>query len=463
MKLIFVGTGYVGLVSGAMLAYLGHEVCCMDRDKRRIENLKNGKMPIYEPGLNDIVNSLHKSKKLSFINSYSQELYFADAVFITVGTPSLPSGEANLEYVKHAAMEAAKNTCNDTLIIIKSTIIPGTTKMIEDMLRKAGFSHMVACNPEFLREGSAIKDFVHPDRIVVGNIAAKTLIEKIYVTFLTSSMQKQCSITGDVACHTKVGVDPYLSSGYGKEDGHKLQIFFTDTTTAELIKYASNSLLATKIAFINEMSNLCEQVGGDIDALSLGIGLDKRIGKDFLKVGPGFGGSCFPKDILALEQFAKIYKAPCYILSAVIESNINRKYDIVVKITEKLGNLEGKKLVILGLTFKAGTDDIRSSAAIDIIKLLLEKGCNIFAYDPCGMDHTKSLRLDIELADNYIDASKDADAIVILTEWPEFQNLDYVGLSKQMKQKIIFDYRNILNENSIDKSFTLYQLGKKYA
>ena len=425
MNLIFIGTGYVGLVSGVMLASQGATVVCLDNDRSKIDLLKEGKLPIYEPGLEE---HAMQSNNLSFVSSYSEIIFVPDAVFITVGTPSLDSGDADLSYVLDASLGAAKNTPSETLIVIKSTVPPGTTHAVEKHLRDNGYSHKLASNPEFLREGKAIHDFLYPDRIVIGvtDDASKQKMAAIYSKF-----------------------QPLL---------------FTDPTTAELIKYASNSFLATKIAFVNEIANICEKVGGDVDALSYGMGLDKRIAPDFLKVGPGFGGSCFPKDILALEYLAKKYNEPFHVLSAVIEANEKRRGHIVDKIEAKIGVLNGKRLAILGLAFKADTDDIRSSPAIDIIKIMIARGAVLAAYDPEAMNNSVALGLNMSFVPSAQEATEDADAIVVLTEWPEFRALDYVQLGAKMKSKILFDFRNMLDAGILQKAgFTIYQLGKKNA
>jgi len=421
MNLIFIGTGYVGLVSGVMLASQEANVVCLDKDQNKIALLKQGKLPIYEPGLDEYAGQAVKSCHLSFAANYSEITMIPDAVFISVGTPSLPSGDADLTYVFDAALEAAKNTQPETLIIIKSTVPPGTTHSVQQFLKNKGYNHHVASNPEFLREGKAINDFTHPDRIVLGftDESSKQKMSEIYKKF-----------------------QPLL---------------FTDPTTAELIKYASNSFLATKIAFINEMANICEKTGGNVDALSYGMGLDKRIAPDFLKVGPGFGGSCFPKDILALEFLAKKYDEPFHVLSAVIEANEKRRMHIVDKIEAQIGVLKDKKMAIFGLAFKADTDDIRSSPAIDIVKIMIARGANLIAYDPEAIENTKALGLEMAFANSAIEAAKDADSIVILTEWPEFKTLDY----KTLGPKIIFDYRNILDAEMIRKDdIKIFQLGK---
>jgi UDPglucose 6-dehydrogenase len=428
MKIVFIGSGYVGLVSGTMLANLGHKVVCIDSDETKIKALQNHELPIYEPELDEYFRKVLLDGTLRFATDYQSIKFSPDAVFITVGTPSLPNGEADLQYVINATLEATANTSSDTSIVIKSTVPPGTTRMLEAMVREKGYKHEVISNPEFLREGNAIKDFMFPDRIIIGTEKEKgiNLMEKIYDHFI--------------------------------QNNHN--ILFTSQTSSELVKYASNAFLATKIAFINEMANLCEKTGADVDLVATALGMDSRIGPAFLKTGPGFGGSCFPKDILALEYLAKIHEEPCYVLSAVIKSNKKRSKDIVFKIKKVLGDLRDKMIAVFGLTFKAGTDDVRNSPAIEVIQLLAEEGAYICAYDPEGMKNASPL-LNIDMANNYKSAACNSDAIVILTEWPEFTKLDYVELGREMKEKIIFDYRNILNPVEIEKAgFKIYQLGK---
>jgi UDPglucose 6-dehydrogenase len=427
MHLLFVGSGYVGLVSGVMLASTGLRVTCIDSDKNKIELLRNGKLPIYEPGLEEYVSSSQKNGNLDFISDYSELQSVPYAVFITVGTPSLESGDADLSCVYDASLLAAKNLPETTLIVIKSTVPPGTTSAVQNFLKAKGYSHQLVSNPEFLREGKAIADFMNPDRVVIGlwDEKSREVIQKIYKDFSP--------------------------------------LFFTDPTTAELIKYASNSFLATKIAFINEMANICEKTGGDVDALAIAMGMDKRIAPDFLKVGPGFGGSCFPKDILALEFLARKCGEPFHVLSAVIEANEKRRGHIVDKIEAQMGGIKGKAIGVLGLAFKADTDDIRSSPAIDIVNLLIARGANVKAYDPEAMDNTKQLGIRLDFAINAEDVFSVSDAVVILTEWKEFKELDYKALGAKMKEKIIFDFRNILDRDLLEKQgFKIFQLGKKH-
>lgn len=421
MNLVFIGSGYVGLVSGVMFASLGHKVACLDHDKSKIDSLKNGEIPIYEPGLKDYL-----TKDLQFVTSYADIDFTPDAFFICVGTPSSDDGSANLDYVFEAALDIAK-IYKDVPIIVKSTVPAGTSTRLQKFLKEKRYNNPTISNPEFLSEGRAVEDFLKPDRVIIGigDDKHKALMDGIYQQFLD-----------------------------------KCPLLYTSRESAELIKYSSNAFLAAKIAFLNEISNLCEKVGGNIDDVSKGVGLDHRIGDKFLKTGPGFGGSCFPKDILALQYLFAQSGASCLILDATIDSNAKRSRFIVDKIKSELGELLGKSIAVLGLTFKANTDDVRSSPAISITKLLLEEGAYISAYDPKGMENAKEL-LNIDMAKNYLEAAKGADAILILTEWDEFKNMDYSELAKGVLGKIIFDYRNILDSTKArEAGFIIHRLGR---
>ncbi|WP_410521305.1 UDP-glucose dehydrogenase family protein [Candidatus Tisiphia endosymbiont of Sialis lutaria] len=433
MKLHVIGTGYVGLVSGVMMSYLGHDVTCLDSDISKIDQLKKNILPIYEPKLAEYLPPLVKSDKLQFTASYSAELQNSQAVFITVGTPSLPSGEADLQYI----FTAIDNLCpwikDDCLIIIKSTVPPTTCNQIIDYLNNKNFKFSVASNPEFLREGTAIEDFLNPDRILIGtnNKQAEDLLKEIYRPLITKNI-------------------PMVS---------------TDLVTAELTKYVSNAFLATKIAFINEMANLCEKMGANTKDLSCGVGLDKRIGKEFLNVGPGFGGSCFPKDMLALGQIAKHYQCNFQIVNSVINSNYQRPYDMVDKIHDIIGNdLHNKVISVLGLTFKAGTDDVRNSPAIKIIEILVDKGANIRVFDPVGMNNAKKEVKNVFFADSALSACKNSDIIIVATEWSEFKDLDWSLIRHQVKSPIILDLRHILDGDMLKAlGFKYYLIGIKDA
>lgn len=433
MNITFIGAGYVGLVSGTMFAHLGHNVTCLDTDQHKITQLKSGKLPIYEPELEFYVNQSVASGNLAFTTDYSSAVKDAQAIFIAVGTPPLESGEANLEYI-FEAIDSILNLASmddDKLIVIKSTVPPGTCLKASEYIRSKGGQFKVASSPEFLREGAAIWDFLNPDRIVIGttDTASKQLLEEIYA--------------------------PLISN--------KFPLFSTDTTTSELIKYSSNSFLATKIAFINEMADLCEQIGANIDDLASGVGLDKRIGGQFLKAGPGFGGSCFPKDILALSHITKQNNCAFHILNATIKANQERPMKMASKVIAAIGGIDGKKIAVLGLSFKAGTDDVRSSPAIEICQILKQQGAEICAFDPVAMDNARVMLPDISYASSILQASKDASAIIILTEWPEFLQLPFAELALIMKSRIILDFRNILDKKLVtNQGFEYYSIGKKH-
>jgi len=433
MNITFIGSGYVGLVSGIIMSYLGHNVTCLDNNEVKISKLNKQILPIYELSLDEYLQKALLAGRLKFTNIYNNELQNSRAIFITVGTPSKESGEADLKYVYDAIDKVSEYINKDCLIVLKSTVPPGSCSNIIAYLKSKGFLFNVASNPEFLREGSAVKDFLYPDRIVVGvnNKESEEILRKIYAPLI--------------------------------EQGAKFVV--TDLVTSELIKYASNSFLATKIAFINEMADLCERIGGNIKDLSKGIGLDQRIGQNFLNAGPGFGGSCFPKDILALNSLIKSYDIDCKILEAVITSNKERPKSMVDKISTLLdGDLKDKHIAILGLTYKAGTDDIRASPAIEIIKILLNKGAYIKAFDPIGCENAKRNfeNKNLLYLDSAVEACRLADAIVIATEWLEFQELDWQKIYNLVKSPIIIDLRNILDSEVVKRiGFRYYGIGSK--
>ena len=433
MHIVMLGTGYVGLVSGACFSEFGFQVCCVDKNQDKIDNLKNNIMPIYEPGLESLVIKNKEAGRLTFSNNIDKEIQKADVVFIAVGTPTRRGdGHADLTYVYEAAEKIAKNLNGYTVIVTKSTVPVGTgievKKIIEKINPNANFD--IASNPEFLREGNAIEDFMRPDRVVVGieNNKAKEIISSIYKPlFLIET-----------------------------------PILFTDLKTAELIKYSANAFLAVKISFINQMADLCEKVGADVHDVARGMGLDKRIGSKFLHPGPGYGGSCFPKDTLALIQTAKLYDTDISIVETVVQYNQKRKSDMASKIIKIFnGKTENKKISILGLAFKPGTDDMRDSPALDIIPKLQEVGFKISAFDPIAMKEAKSLLNNIVFSENIEDCLKDADALVILTEWNEFRGLTATKLKQLMNGNILIDLRNALNpENFNESEFTLIQIGR---
>ena len=433
MNVTILGTGYVGLVSGTCFSEFGFEVCCVDKDIDKISNLNLGIMPIYEPGLENIVNKNRDAGRLKFSNDINDYIKNADIIFIAVGTPARRGdGHADLKYIYEAAEQIAKNINEYTVIVTKSTVPIGTGDEVKKLIKKINPSadfDMVS-NPEFLREGNAIDDFMRPDRVVVGveSERAKEVMSTIYKPlFLIET-----------------------------------PIVYTDLKTAELIKYSANAFLAVKISFINQIADLCEKVGADVHDISRGMGLDKRIGSKFLHPGPGYGGSCFPKDTLALVQTAKTHNIDLSIVKTTIGYNEKRKSKMADKIIENLGNnLSNQKVAILGLAFKPGTDDMRDSPALEIIPRLLKEGITISAFDPEAMNEAKLLLSDIQFSNTMEDCLQGADALVILTEWNEFRGLTVSKLKGLLKGKILIDLRNALNrENFEDSDFTLVQIGR---
>lgn len=430
MRITFVGTGYVGLVSGVMLSFLGHHVTCLDIDNEKIAKLNNNILPIYEPELEHYLKTLLAQNKITFTSDYNQAVENADVIFITVGTPGLDSGDADLRFIFESVYKITECANNYPLIVIKSTVPPGTCLKLQENLKK-NLKFKIASNPEFLREGYAVTDFLNPDRIVIGTSdqESEVLLKKVY--------------------------QPLTDKG--------VPIVSTNLITAELIKYASNSFLATKIAFINEIADLSEKVGANIEQLTYGMGLDTRIGAKFLSPGPGFGGSCFPKDIHALAKFAKDQNNDFFVLNAVIDSNAQRPHNISAKIINLLGgNIIGKKLGVLGLAFKAGTDDIRSSPAMKLIEILQQAGAIITAFDPKAQSNAIRLLPGINYAPSMNDAFTGKDALIIATEWPEFKNIDLDKVYEQLTTKIIIDLRNILPVHKlVEKGFKYYSIGMK--
>ncbi|UJQ21343.1 UDP-glucose/GDP-mannose dehydrogenase family protein [Wolbachia endosymbiont of Delia radicum] len=430
MHITIIGVGYVGLVSGTMLSEQGHKVDCIDINTEKIELLKSGKIPLYEPGLADYLENNIKSQRIRFFDSYFQINPNTEVVFITVDTPSDSLGNANLKNVYNAVSEVYERVNQDCLIVIKSTVPPGTAENIYNYLSNKGYNFDLGVNPEFLKQGSAVSDFLYPDRIIIGvkTKLARAKLEVIYKSFIDKN----------------------------------IPLIVTDTVTAEMIKYASNAFLATKVAFINEMAGLCELLGADIDLLSNSMGMDHRIGKEFLKAGPGFGGSCFPKDLSALIRLAEDHNVKLQILNSVKESNYNHITNIAKKVEYVLNGVQNKKIAIWGLTFKSGTDDVRNSPAIDIAQLLVNNKAKITAYDPIGMDNARQVLKDIEYADNAIGAARDAEALLLLTEWKEFKNQDFASLKSIMAAPNVFDFRNLLDSELLLRyGYHVYSLGKK--
>lgn len=414
MRIAMIGTGYVGLVSGACFADFGHEVVCIDKDASKIERLKKGEIPIYEPGLDVLVNGNRFAGRLSFTTDLAEGMKGAQAIFIAVGTPSRRGdGHADLSYVYAASEEIADLLEDYTVIVTKSTVPVGTGDKIEELIRNrrpdADFD--VASNPEFLREGSAIEDFKRPDRVVVGAETERAL---------------------DV-----------LRQLYRPLNLNETPMLCTQRRTSELTKYAANAFLATKITFINEIADLCESVGADVQQVAKGIGLDGRIGSKFLHAGPGYGGSCFPKDTLALLKTAEDFNSPMNIVKATVETNNNRKIQMAQKVLDAIGDVKGKKLAILGVTFKPNTDDMRDAPSLDIIPALQKAGALVHAYDPEGMEEAKPLLPDVHWETNAQDTLRDAEALVILTEWNEFRALDLSQIKEMLARPLIIDLRNI--------------------
>src|SRR6266699_2360987 len=415
MRIAMIGTGYVGLVSGACIADFGHEVTCVDRDGTKISALNSGEIPIYEPGLKDIVQSNVRQGRLQFTTALSEALKGANAAFIAVGTPSRRGdGHADVSYVYESARDIAAALTEFTVIITKSTVPVGTGDEVERIIRelRPDIDVAVVSNPEFLREGAAIHDFKHPDRIVIGtdDERAKRVLAEIYRPL-------------------------YLNQA---------PIMYTGRRTAELIKYAANAFLATKITFINEIADLAERAGADVQEVARGIGLDNRIGSKFLHAGPGFGGSCFPKDTRALIKTAQDYDVPLRVVEAVLFVNDNRKRAMARKVASALGGkIRDKTIGILGLTFKPNTDDMREAPSISLITALIDMGALVKAYDPGGMQQAKNELPEITYCEDPYGVARGADALVIVTEWEQFRALDLRQLRKEMVQPVIVDLRNI--------------------
>jgi UDPglucose 6-dehydrogenase len=432
-KICVIGTGYVGLVTGTCFADLGNDVNCLDIDPERIEKLNNGIMPIYEPRLEQLVEQNVTAGRLRFTTDYCDALNDADFAFIAVGTPSGDEGEADLQYVRSAAEKIAEIVDHPVVVVNKSTVPVGTGDWVADIINnhrekvgKKPLEFSVVSNPEFLREGSAINDCMNPDRVVLGstNRNAATKVGELYESL-------------------------------------RAPILVTDLRTAEMIKYASNAFLATKISFINEIANMCDELGADVEQVARGMGLDKRIGPDFLNAGLGWGGSCFPKDVKALIHMAVIHGTQPQLLQAVNEINRNQRRQIIFKMRKALGGFNDKVIGILGLSFKPNTDDIRDAPALEIIHLLQNEGAIIQAYDPQAMDNAKKYLTRIKLCNNPYEVAKDADALVLATEWNEFKQIDLERIYNLMAQPILMDGRNIWDpERLTQMGFRYYGIGR---
>jgi UDPglucose 6-dehydrogenase len=432
MRIAMIGTGYVGLVSGACFSDFGHHVTCVDKDASKIAALLRGEIPIFEPGLDALVASNVKAGRLAFTTDLTTPVAEADAVFIAVGTPSRRGdGHADLSYVHAAAREIATALSGFTVVVTKSTVPVGTGDEVERLIREVNPSAdvVVASNPEFLREGAAIRDFKFPDRIVVG-----------------TSDERGRKVLGDI---------------YRPLSLNQAPLMFTARRTAELIKYAANAFLATKITFINEIADLAEKVGADIQEVSRGIGLDNRIGSKFLHAGPGFGGSCFPKDTRALVKIALDHDVPLRIVEAVLAVNDNRKRAMARKVSNVAGNLRGKTVAVLGLTFKPDTDDMREAPSIPLVTGLLDMGAKVRAHDPVGMEAARRELPDIEYCDDPYACVKGADAMVVVTEWVQYRTLDLEQIKAAMVHPVIVDLRNVYRPDEVRAlGFTYESVGR---
>ncbi len=440
MRIAMIGSGYVGLVSGACFSEFGTEVVCVDNDRDKIARLRQGEIPIYEPGLDSLVARNSAAGRLTFSDDLPSAVAEADAVFLAVGTPTRRGdGQADLSYVEAAVREIAKALKRYSVIVTKSTVPVGSGRRIARLLAEQrpdlapGTDYDVASNPEFLREGSAIEDFMRPDRVVIG-------------------------------CESERAAE-VLRSLYRPLFLNETPILFADLETAELIKYAANAFLATKITFINEMANICEQLGGNVQQVARGIGLDGRIGGKFLHAGPGYGGSCFPKDTLALVTTARQAGTPTQIVEAVVAVNEQRKHAMADKIIEHCGgSVAGKTVAVLGLTFKPNTDDMREAPSLVIVPRLQEAGAKIRVHDPVGMDEAKKLMQGLEWLEDPYDAVAGADCLVIVTEWNQFRNLDLDRVKSLMRAPAMVDLRNIYRpEDMAARGFHYTSVGRPHS
>jgi len=426
-----VGTGYVGLVTGTCFADLGNQVICLDIDETKIETLNSGGLPIYEPGLEEMVRRNVKANRLSFTTSYKEGGKDADFVFIAVGTPEGVDGEADLRYVRMAAQSIAEVMDHPLIIVNKSTVPVGTGDWVADIVNKhktTDVEFAVVSNPEFLREGAAISDFLNPDRVVLGSLDREAA-EKVAQLYLSL----------------------------------RAPIVITDLRTAEMIKYASNAFLANRISFINEIANICEALGADVKEVAVGMGYDKRIGHHFLDAGVGYGGSCFPKDVKALAHMAAIHGRHPQLLRTIMEINRHQRRLVIRKLRTLLGSLQDKTIGLLGLSFKPNTDDIRDSPAVEIAHLLMNEGAFVKGYDPVAMSVAARALPDIKLAEDPYDLAEGCDAIVIITDWNEFKHLDMVRLKPLMRQPIVVDGRNIYEPETMKAmGFTYRGMGRGY-
>jgi len=430
-KISVIGAGYVGLVTGTCFADLGNQVICVDIDEEKIAKLKAGTMPFYEPGLEEIVRRNTQSGRLRFTTSYPEGIKEAEFVFIAVNTPSGAEGEADLKYIRMAAEGIAKVMDHPLIIVNKSTVPIGTGDWVAEIVEEYAdpeIEFAVVSNPEFLREGAAIGDFLNPDRIVLG-----------------STNREAAEQVGQL----------YLSL--------RAPIMITDLRTAEMIKYASNAYLANRISFINEIASICEKLGADVKEVAIGMGYDKRIGPDYLDAGLGWGGSCFPKDVKALEHMASIHGCHPQLLRAVMEINRDQRRQIIQALREIVGTLHGKKIGILGLAFKPNTDDMREAPSIEVIHLLTNEGARIKAYDPVAMEVAKGIMPDVTYCSDPYQVAEGSDALIVVTEWNEFRHLDMVRIKELMRQPVLIDGRNIYEPQRVGELGFIYRgVGRGY-
>ena len=432
-KITFVGTGYVGLVGGAGISEFGHQVTCADIDQNKIERLKAGEIPIYEPGLESLVKQNVAKGRLHFSHDVPKSIQNANIIFVAIGTPQRSNGEANLSAIESVAKTISENLNGYKIICTKSTVPIGTGKRIEEIIRSVNpnvdFDYV--SNPEFLREGAAVKDFLHPDRVVIG-----------------TRTQKAIKVMGEVYRPLYINETPIIS---------------TTVETAEMIKYAANAFLSLKISYINEIANLCEAVGADVQDVARAMGLDGRISAKFLHPGPGYGGYCFPKDTHALAATGQKNRSPLLTVEAAIKTNASQKVRMVDKLKRIMGgSFKGKTVAVLGLAFKPQTDDVREAASIVIVSNLAESGATVQAYDPIAMDNFKNHFPNIQYFDSWQDAVKNADACILLTEWNEFRSMDLNKLKDLMKTPVLLDTKNIISIQELEsRGFTYDNIGRK--
>jgi len=433
MHISVIGTGYVGVVTGVCFAEFGINVTCADKDEKKIKLLKKGIVPFYEPGTEELLQRNLKSGRIHFTTSIAEAVDSSLVIFIAVGTPPRGDGSADMRYVENVAKEIAKHIKSYKVIVTKSTVPVGTGERLRQIISKNLKEHVdfdIVSNPEFLREGAGIEDFLRPNRVIIG-----------------ASSAQATAIMRDLYRPLYLIETPFV---------------ITDVKTAELIKYASNAFLATKISFINEIANLCEAVGADVQTVAKAMGLDHRIGPKFLHAGPGYGGSCFPKDTLAISQIAKNNNVELGIIDAVIKANENQKNRMTKKIKEAMGNLKNKTICILGLSFKPNTNDLRDAPSLFIINSLLNAGAKIRAYDPVAMEDARKIFPKITFCKDAHDAAKGADAVVIVTEWNQFRNLDLDRIKHLTKERFFFDFRNIYEPDKVRKlGFKYYSVGRQ--